>query len=37
MKWDDMSDTVTMIVLCNENEAKLSEAENRLYVKVQAD
>jgi len=32
-----MSDTVIMIVMGNDNTARLSEPENRLYVKVQAD
>jgi len=30
MKWDDMSDTVIMIVIWNKNEARLSEQDNRL-------
>jgi len=31
-----MSDTVIMIVMRNENKARLSEPENQLYIKVQA-
>jgi len=30
MKWDDVSDTVIMIVMWNENKARLSEPESRL-------
>jgi len=36
MKWD-MSDIVKMIVMWNEGKARLSEPENLLYVKAQAD